>query len=242
MAAIAPWNLNLDLAVRPMRKSLHKVAAFTPRLTKRVNLSVPQLVEQSLSRVDALIAEGICVIEIKSGYGLDTQTELNMLRAARQIGKERPITVKTSFLGAHLAPTTYRDHPERYLNEICIPALEKAADEGLVDAVDGFCENIAFSAVQLERLFNRAESLGLPVKIHAEQLSNCGGARLAAKYHALSADHLEYANETDVVALKKSDTVAVLLPGRFLLPAAISKTTRSNTTRPWCYNRRCNGL
>ena len=184
-------------------------------LNETRKLSVPQLVEQSLSRVDALIAEGICVIEIKSGYGLDMQTELNMLRAARQIGKERPITVKTSFLGAHLAPAVYRDHPERYLDEVCIPALEKAADEGLVDAVDGFCENIAFSANQLERLFNRAESLGLPVKIHAEQLSNCGGTQLAAKYNALSADHLEYANEADVVALKKSNSVAVLLPGAF---------------------------
>ena len=184
-------------------------------LNETRKLSVPQLVEQSLSRIDALIAEGVCVIEIKSGYGLDTQTELNMLRAARQIGMERPVTVKTSFLGAHLAPTAYRDHPERYLDEVCIPALEKAADEGLVDAVDGFCENIAFSATQLERLFRRAESLGLPVKVHAEQLSNSGGARLAAKYNALSADHLEYANEDDIVALKTSDTVAVLLPGAF---------------------------
>ncbi len=179
------------------------------------NLSVSQLVAQALPRIDALISEGVCVIEIKSGYGLDVETELNMLRAARQIGRERPITVKTSFLGAHLTPAAYRDRAAQYLDEICIPALEKAAEEDLVDAVDGFCENIAFSAVELDRLFYHAESLGLPVKLHAEQLSNSGGTQLAAKYQALSVDHLEYANEADVIALKMSDTVAVLLPGAF---------------------------
>lgn len=184
-------------------------------LTETRKLSVSELVEQALPRIDALIAEGVCTIEIKSGYGLDEQTELNMLRAARQIGKERPITVKTSFLGAHITPATYRNQSDRYLDEICTPTLEKAVAEDLVDAVDGFCENMAFSVAELDRLFCHAESLGLPVKLHAEQLSNCGGARLAAKHHALSADHLEFANEADVIALKSSDTVAVLLPGAF---------------------------
>ena len=178
-------------------------------------LSVSELVEQALPRVDALIAEGVCALEIKSGYGLDCQTELNMLRAARQIGQEREIIIKTSFLGAHLTPTAWRGRPEQYLDEICIPTLEQAADEGLVDAVDGFCESIAFRAVELERLFTRAAALGLPVKLHAEQLSNCGGAQLAARFNALSADHLEYASQADVAALKQSGTVAVLLPGAF---------------------------
>ncbi len=178
-------------------------------------LSVEELVEQSLPRVNAMVAEGVCVLEIKSGYGLDLQTELKMLRAARQLGKRCNLAVKTSFLGAHLTPQPYRNQPERYLEEICIPALETAAQEGLIDAVDGFCENIAFSDAQLEKLFRRAESLDLPVKVHAEQLSNCGGAQLAARFNALSADHLEFADEADVVALKASDTVAVLLPGAY---------------------------
>jgi len=178
-------------------------------------LQVAELVDQALPRVDALIAEGVCALEIKSGYGLDTKTELNMLRAARKIGQLRPIAVMTSFLGAHLPPAALCDQPERYLDEVCIPTLERAADEGLVDAVDAFCESIAFSAASLDRLFSRAASLGLPVKIHAEQLSNIGGAQLAAKHKALSADHLEFANEDDVIALKESGTVAVLLPGAY---------------------------
>lgn len=178
-------------------------------------LSVSELVEQALPRIDALMAEGVCTVEIKSGYGLDAKTELDMLRAARQIGREREIVVKTSFLGAHLAPPNYRDQPEQYLEKVCIPTLQKAATEGLVDAVDGFCETVAFSDGQLEALFSHAESLGLPVKLHAEQLSHSGGCQLAARFRALSADHLEFAKEEDVIALRKSRTVAVLLPGAY---------------------------
>lgn len=177
--------------------------------------SISELVSTALPRIDALITEGVSTIEIKSGYGLDTDTELNMLRAAREIEKLRTVRVITSFLGAHAIPVEFMDNGDAYIDEVCIPALEKAHDEGLVDAVDGFCETIAFSPAQIERVFVKAKALSLPVKLHAEQLSNLGGTQLAARYGALSADHVEYANETDVLAMAKAGTIAVLLPGAF---------------------------
>ncbi|TYC75623.1 imidazolonepropionase [Stappia sp. BW2] len=177
--------------------------------------SEKQLLEAALPRVDALIAEGVTAIEIKSGYGLDRETELRMLRAARKIGKLRPITVKTSFLGAHAIPAEYKDKADTYLEKICLPALEAAHAEGLVDAVDGFCEGIAFSPEQIGKVFDKAKEIGLPVKLHAEQLSNLNGAALAASYSALSADHLEYLDEAGVKAMAESGSVAVLLPGAF---------------------------
>ena len=173
------------------------------------------LLERALRRVDALIAEGVCTLEIKSGYGLDIDTELKMLRVARAIGRERPVRVKTSFLGAHAVPVEYKNNADSYIDEICLPALEAACDEGLVDAVDGFCEGIAFTPQQIERVFAKAAALGLPVKLHAEQLSHLGGTRLAARYSALSADHLEYADESDAAAMAKAGMVAVMLPGAF---------------------------
>lgn len=173
------------------------------------------LLAAALPRVDALIAEGVAAIEVKSGYGLDHETELAMLRAARAIGRERPIRVRTSFLGAHAIPPEYAGRADAYLSEVCLPALEAAHAEGLVDAVDGFCEGIAFSPAQIERVFARARALGLPVKLHAEQLSHLGGTALAARFGALSADHVEYATEADARALAASGTVAVLLPGAF---------------------------
>ena len=173
------------------------------------------LLERALRRVDALIAEGVCTLEIKSGYGLDIDTELKMLRVARAIGRERPVRVKTSFLGAHAVPVEYKNNADSYIDEICLPALEAACDEGLVDAVDGFCEGIAFTPQQIERVFAKAVALGLPVKLHAEQLSHLGGTRLAARYSALSADHLEYADESDAAAMAKAGMVAVMLPGAF---------------------------
>lgn len=176
---------------------------------------VDTLVTLALPRVDALIAEGVSVLEIKSGYGLDTDTELNMLRAARQIQARRPVVVKTSFLGAHAVPAEYSGRADEYIDTVCIPTLRLAHQEKLVDAVDGFCESIAFTPVQIERVFKVAEELKLPVKLHAEQLSLLGGAALAAKYKALSADHLEYLDETGVQAMANSGTVAVLLPGAF---------------------------
>ena len=177
--------------------------------------SVDDLVETALPRLDALIAEGVCTIEIKSGYGLDEVTELNMLRAARELEKHRAVRIKTSFLGAHAIPGEYKGRPDAYLADVCIPALHKAYDEGLVDAVDGFCEFIAFDAKQIETVFEEAARLGLPVKLHAEQLSNIGGTQLLARYKGLSADHIEYATDEDVAALAKAGSTAVLLPGAF---------------------------
>jgi len=173
------------------------------------------LLVDALTRVDRLIAEGVTLIEIKSGYGLDRDTELKMLRVARRIAKQRPVDVRTSFLGAHAVPPEFKGRPDAYIDEICIPALHAAHAEGLVDAVDGFCEGIAFDTAQIARVFDVARELGLPVKLHAEQLSNIGGTRLAAGYGALSADHVEYATEADASALAACGTVATLLPGAF---------------------------
>jgi imidazolonepropionase len=174
-----------------------------------------RLLSEALPRVDALIAEGVTTLEVKSGYGLDIEKELTMLRAARRIAEARPVRVRTSFLGAHAVPPEYRGRPDAYIDEVCLPALEAAHAEGLADAVDGFCEGIAFDAAQMARVFGRARDLGLPVKLHAEQLSNIGGARLAASFGALSADHLEYADEGDAAAMASAGTVAVILPGAF---------------------------
>ena len=174
-----------------------------------------ELLKSALPRVDALLAEGVSVVEIKSGYGLDLVTELTMLRVARQIETRRPVRVKTSFLGAHAVPAEYRDRADVYIDEVCIPALEKAHADGLVDAVDGFCEGIGFMSAQIERVFRKAAELELPVKLHAEQLSNLGGAKLASRYGALSADHLEYLDEAGVEAMSTAGTVAVILPGAF---------------------------
>lgn len=174
-----------------------------------------ELVSGALARVDAMIAEGVSTIEIKSGYGLDIDNELKMLRAARAVAERRPVRVRTSFLGAHAVPPEYRGRPDAYIGEVCIPGLEAAHAEGLVDAVDGFCEGIAFTPEQIAQVFDKARALGIPVKLHAEQLSNLGGARLAANYSALSADHLEYATAEDAAALAKSGSVAVILPGAF---------------------------
>lgn len=173
------------------------------------------LLQDALKRVDALIAEGVTLIEIKSGYGLDRDTELKMLRVARKIGETRPIDVRTSFLGAHAVPAEFKGRPDAYIDDICIPTLRAAHALDLVDVVDGFCEGIAFDTAQIGRVFDVAVKLGLPVKLHAEQLSNIGGTQLAAKYNALSADHVEYANQSDAQALATSGTVAVVLPGAF---------------------------
>lgn len=184
-------------------------------MTATRKASVDQLVESALPRVDSLMAEGVATMEIKSGYGLDEETELNMLRAARQIARVRHINIKTSFLGAHAVPGEYKGRPDEYIDSVCIPALEKAHGEGLVDTVDGFCESIAFNTAQIQRVFDKAVALGLPVKLHAEQLTLSGGAELAARYKAQSADHLEYLDEAGVRAMADANVVAVLLPGAF---------------------------
>lgn len=177
--------------------------------------SEDDLLADALRRVDVLIAEGVTSIEIKSGYGLDLETELRMLRVARAIGQSRAVRVKTSFLGAHATPPEYAGRADAYIDEVCIPALRAAHAAGLVDAVDGFCEGIAFQPAQIARVFDVAKDLGLPVKLHAEQLSNLGGAKLAASYGALSADHIEYLDEDGVRAMALAGTVAVILPGAF---------------------------
>lgn len=174
-----------------------------------------ELLAQALPRVDAMLAEGVTTIEIKSGYGLDIDTELDMLRAARAIEREGAVRVRTSFLGAHAVPPAYVGRPEAYVDEVCVPALQAAHEAGLADAVDGFCEGIAFGPALIERVFAKARDLGLPVKLHAEQLSNTGGAKLAARFGALSADHLEYADDSDAKAMARAGTVAVILPGAF---------------------------
>ena len=184
-------------------------------VTTTRNASQNELLAQSLPRLDALLSEGVATIEIKSGYGLDIETEIKMLRVARQLGKERSVRVKTSFLGAHAIPPEFSGKADAYIDFVCEEVLPAVHYENLADAVDGFCENIAFSPNQISRVFEKAKSFGLPVKLHAEQLSNLGGATLAAKYGALSADHLEFLDQTGVEVMGESGTVAVLLPGAF---------------------------
>ncbi|MCA3453490.1 MAG: imidazolonepropionase [Rhodobacter sp.] len=169
----------------------------------------------SLPRLDAMLAEGTGTVEIKSGYGLDVETELRLLRVARRLGRVRDVAVRTTFLGAHAVPPEFAGRADDYLTEAALPALRTAHAEGLVDAVDAFCEGIAFSPAQVARVFDEARALGLPVKLHAEQLSNLGGAALAARHGALSADHLEYLDEDGVRAMAAAGTVAVILPGAF---------------------------
>ena len=173
------------------------------------------LLASALPRLDALIREGVTTVEVKSGYGLDQETELRMLRVARKLAEQRPVTVKTSFLGAHAVPAEYAGRADAYIDEVCIPALRAAHAEGLVDAVDAFCEGIAFQPEQVARVFDVARELGLPVKLHAEQLSNLGGTKMAAGYGALSADHIEYLDEEGVAAMGDKGMVAVILPGAF---------------------------
>jgi imidazolonepropionase len=176
--------------------------------------SEDDLVRASLLRLDRLLAEGITTVEIKSGYGLDFDTETRMLRAARLLARERNVDVVTSFLGAHALPPEANGDKDRYIDEVCamVPSI---AREKLADAVDAFCENIAFSPEQTARVFAAAQAAGLPVKLHADQLSNLHGAKLAAEHRALSADHLEYTDDDGVAAMARAGTVAVLLPGAF---------------------------
>ncbi|RWM15983.1 MAG: imidazolonepropionase [Mesorhizobium sp.] len=174
-----------------------------------------ELVAQSLPRLDALIAEGLTTIEIKSGYGLDIENEKKSLRAARLLGEHRPVTVRTSFLGAHALPPEARGDKDAFIDLVANEILPAVTAEGLADAVDGFCEGIAFSPEQIARVFDAAKTLSLPVKLHADQLSNLHGAEFAARYGALSADHLEYTDEAGAAAMAKAGTVATILPGAY---------------------------
>ena len=178
-------------------------------------LDVDGLVAAALPRLDTLLAEGVATVEIKSGYGLTVDSELAMLRAARKLATLRPVRIVTSYLAAHAVPAEYRGRADAYITEVVLPGLQAGRAEGLIDAVDGFCESIAFSPAQIKRVFDAAAALGLPVKLHAEQLSNLGGARLVAGRGGLSADHLEHLDAAGIAAMAAAGTVAVLLPGAF---------------------------
>jgi imidazolonepropionase len=177
--------------------------------------SEEQLVAEALPRLDALLAEGVTTIEIKSGYGLDLEHERKQLRAALALARVRRVAVTTTFLGAHALPPEFAGRADDYVTEICANMLPVLVEEGLVDAVDAFCENIGFSLEQTKRVFNAANLQGLRVKLHAEQLSNMHGAAMAAAFRALSADHLEWVDEQGIEAMAESHTTAVLLPGAF---------------------------
>ncbi|NQV98227.1 MAG: imidazolonepropionase [Rhodospirillales bacterium] len=177
--------------------------------------SKADLIKQSLPRLDHIMAEGVTTVEIKSGYGLDTPTECKMLEAARALGELRKVRVVTSFLGAHALPAEAEGDKDAYIDRVCREQLPAAAAAGLVDAVDAFCEGIGFSNAQTRRVFEAARALGLPVKLHAEQLSNLNGAALVAEFGGLSADHLEYVDAAGLKAMADAGTVAVLLPGAF---------------------------
>lgn len=174
-----------------------------------------ELLVQSLPRVDRMAASGTTTVEIKSGYGLDITSEITILRAARRVADLRRMTVTTTHLAAHAIPPEYTGRPDAYIDEIAIPSLRQAHAAGLVDAVDAFCETIAFSPAQVDRLFTAARALGLPVKLHAEQLTNREGAALAARHTALSADHLEHLSDAGIAAMAAAGTTAVILPGAY---------------------------
>ena len=174
-----------------------------------------ELSQSALRRLDALIAEGVGTVEVKSGYGLDLATERKSLTVARRLAKQRHVAIRATFLGAHALPPEFSDKRDVYVACVADTMIPKLAGEGLIDAVDGFCERIAFTSDEIARVFAAARRAGLPVKLHADQLSNSGGAALAAKFSALSADHLEYADEDGLAAMAKMGVVAVLLPGAY---------------------------
>ncbi|WP_373295332.1 imidazolonepropionase [Undibacterium squillarum] len=186
---------------------------FTVSATREA--SEEALLAEAIPRLRSLLKEGVTTVEIKSGYGLDIASERKILRVARRLGEIFPVRVVTTFLGAHALPLEYHGRADAYIRHVCDEMLPALAEEGLVDAVDAFCENIGFSYAQTEQVFIAAQKLGLPVKLHAEQLSDQDGAALTARYQGLSADHLEYLSQKGIVAMAASGTVAVLLPGAF---------------------------
>ncbi|MCU1753657.1 imidazolonepropionase [Pseudomonas helleri] len=187
--------------------------ASTVRATRAA--SEDELFASARQRLLNLLRDGVTTVEIKSGYGLSLESERKILRVIRRLGQELPVTVRSTCLAAHALPPEYKDRADDYIEHICTHMLPALAAEGLVDAVDAFCEYLAFSPEQVERVFKVAQQLGLPVKLHAEQLSSLHGSSLAARYQALSADHLEFMTEEDAMAMAQSGTVAVLLPGAF---------------------------
>jgi imidazolonepropionase len=214
-------NRSLEFEQRLQGASYAEIArngggiASTVRATRQA--SEAELFQAAYKRIRNLQREGVTAIEIKSGYGLDLANERKMLKVIRQLGEALPMTVKSTCLAAHALPPEFKTASDDYIDYICTEMLPQLHAEHLVDAVDAFCEHLAFSPSQVERVFQTAQALDLPLKLHAEQLSALGGSSLAARYHALSADHLEYMTEADVKAMAASDTVAVLLPGAFYL-------------------------
>lgn len=186
--------------------------------------SADKLFEAALPRLDALMASGVGTVEIKSGYGLDVRSELSMLEVGRRLATARDVTIVNTLLAAHAVPPEFADNPDGWIDVACNELIPAAAKRGLADAVDAYCESIAFDAAQVARVFDAARQHDLPVKLHADQLSDCGGAALAARYDAHSADHLEYSSADGIAAMAASGTVAVLLPGAFL--------TLNETQRP----------
>lgn len=204
----------------------------TVRATREA--SADELYAAALSRIQALAAEGVATIEVKSGYGLDIENELKMLVVARRLGEASGVSVRTTLLAAHTVPPEFEDAADDYIDLVCEELLPQVAEHKLADAVDAYCESIAFSAPQVAKLFRKSASLGLPVKLHADQLSDGGGAELAAHFDALSADHLEYTSKAGVNAMAESGAVAVLLPGAFL--------TLGETQRPPIAELRASGV
>lgn len=189
--------------------------ASTVRATREA--SEGELLSGALQRARQLLREGVTTLEVKSGYGLDLASERKMLRVIRRLGDMLPLSVRATCLAAHAVPPEYAGRADAYIELVCREILPELAAEGLVDAVDAFCEHLGFTPAQVERVFAAAQALGLPVKLHAEQLSSLHGSSLAARYQALSADHLEYMTEEDVIAMAAAGSVAVLLPGAFYL-------------------------
>lgn len=214
-------NRSAEFEQRLNGVSYAEIAAAGGGILSTVNAtraaSEDELLAQVLFRLQPLLAEGITCVEIKSGYGLSVESEIKMLRVIRRLGHMLPVEVKSTCLAAHALPPEFKDRPDDYIQLICDTLLPAIAQENLADAVDAFCEHLAFSPEQVDRVFNAAKSLGLPVKLHAEQLSSLHGSALAARHHALSADHLEYATEDDAKAMAAGGTVAVLLPGAYYL-------------------------
>jgi imidazolonepropionase len=187
----------------------------TVRATR--DASEDELLRSALRRLDALVAEGVGTVEVKSGYGLNLDAERKSLRVARQLAEQRNVTIRATFLGAHALPPEFADKRDAYVAYVADTMIPTLADEGLIDAVDGFCERIAFTREEIARVFAVAKRAGLPVKLHADQLSNSGGAALAAEFGALSADHLEYADGMGIAAMASAGVVAVLLPGAYYM-------------------------
>lgn len=208
-----------EFEMRLEGKSYQEIANAGGGIVSTVNAtrlaSETELFNSALKRLSAMHQQGVTCIEIKSGYGLDTETEMKMLKVAEKLAQALPVNVRKTFLGAHALPTEYNGRSDQYIDLVCTEMLPILAKRKLVDAVDVFCEGIGFSLAQTEKVFAAAKALGLPIKVHAEQMSNLGGTELAAKYQALSSDHIEFLDEAGIIAMKAADMTAVLLPGAF---------------------------